>query len=396
MDAFTDFLGPLGQPLGLLSWAVGPVATVLILLLLLRWGVRWLRRMVLLALVLIIAAVLALNGPLFETALGLLLDRVGAEADVEIAFRSAEGNLLTGRAELRGVRVRRVDHPESVYDLTAATVDLDVAVASLVSGRPRFQHVAIDGLEGVYRRRAGPWVEGDGEEGTSADETGDEDEFTIDHLRVHDARVELVDASQGAESALALVVDELVAENVRGETALFDVLFRSHATGTVEGQRYRLSVREEGGVYTSTWQFEALPTDFLSHRLSPSLDRLSEGLVGLEVESAWTDEGDDALDMRWRLGLWTPEVDLSWARLSEAERVDAIFASPLEARLAVGAAIGLERFRHAPVLSATGLWDEVSRELAPSLSDGLPSGWHDAREGIGDVLENWINGVRLR
>jgi hypothetical protein len=243
-----------------------------------------------------LVALLLADTVFYEPLLRRTLAKVRAASGVAVEFESARGNWMTGSASLRGVTLRREDVARSAFDLRAREVEIDVALTSLWSGTARVQDLRIAGLTGSYRRSAVPQ---------------DRRDFLVDRLVLEDAALLLSEPPESSrEVSLPLRLERLEARSFRRSYAVFDLLFRSEAKGSIEGAPFEIRTALSPSGRASSWRATGLPAKFLADYVGEPFDWLREGRVDVAMDVAWNDLRGVDLETKWSVVLHdiAPEV----------------------------------------------------------------------------------------
>jgi len=232
-------------------------------------------------------AMILLNTVLFEPTLRHGLARAKEKSGVDVQFQSARGNFLSGKATLDGVTIRRQDATRSNIDLQIKQIEVDLVLKSLYGSRVRVNRLHLSGVEGTYQRSALKYPHRD---------------FEIEQLLLEKASLVLKEPdSDPPAPSIALTVDRLECRPLRGDSVLFDLLFRSTGQGTIVGAPFDIrSDRTEHGRITA-WKAQMLPVGFLSGYVGEPFDWLTAGTMDVDVIDTWSDGSSTEIDSRWKL-----------------------------------------------------------------------------------------------
>ena len=326
---------------------------------------RW-RRVRLTFLVLASLAVLAallLNTVLFEPALRWNLSRWKAKTGIDVAFQSATGNWLTGRAEFKNLTVRRAGDARTQFDLAAAVARVDVRMTSLLGREVSFESVEIAGLRGTFERPAPPGERPRGRE------------FTVDRLVISEASVLFRDRPVDEKPAeMKLTLERLECAPIRRRFAVFDALFRSNAKGTIDGAPF--TVRSEGGPggRSTFWHAENLPLRFLADYAGGGFAWFRSGRADFDVTDSWKDGEGREIDSHWKLHLKAPVAEVpatltGWRRPIATAVAAFVNRHPVNLPLEFDLKINRDEFDGAVSLEASGLLAAAGGAVAKRLAE---------------------------
>ena len=228
---------------------------------------------------------------LFDPILRYALDRVGAKAGVAIDYDSAEGLLLGGALEMRGIRlVREAEGLE--FDIAVDRAAVDLKVMGLIFGGLDFAFAEVEGVSG--RVVPPPPRENRPERAKKPARR-----FEVDRLTL--VGVDLEVAPRQGE-AYAMVIPRAEVAPLRSRMALFDLLFRSNMEAEIAGQRLSVSTREITADGRETaWRFEDVEAAKLGLLVPRApLTWFDGGTVSVRVDDAWS-LSDHWIDMDWSM-----------------------------------------------------------------------------------------------
>ncbi|MBE7458727.1 MAG: DUF748 domain-containing protein [Planctomycetia bacterium] len=201
--------------------------------------------------------------------------RACKKSGIEFTAGKVNGNLFTGSFLLEDVRLSRSAHEQSTFDLSIGRVWLDVSVTALLTGRVRFSHLHIDSVEGDYVRHQVPTV------------VPIRKQFEIDDLRLRDAVLAIRDETPASTPVTATVtVTDAAVAPLRSRYALFDILYHSQMSGTIDEGSFAIEQKRETGETLTSWRMEGVEISKLSPYLGKDLSIVS-GKADLCVEQRW-------------------------------------------------------------------------------------------------------------
>jgi len=298
----------------------------------------WSRRILVVGLGLLtftIGGLAVVNIWFLDDALRWALLRHEQRSGVAIGFTGVAGNLFTGTLHFDGLTVRKPGPAATNYDLRVETVNLDLRMRSALFGTVVIDELALRGIGGSVTRtpptvkRSGVTIKGYTIE-LGSDRHGIEIHhpprksgrpFTIARLIVERADIAIADvrtAADGDEVPLTyrLEINRLASAPLRRDSLLFDALYRTNASGRIDGAAFTLATGERSGGRWTTWDFSAVPAPMLA-MLGGPLRLITGGTCALRADDTWTDGADRRIDMRYRLLFTDLRVALpdSWTGL---------------------------------------------------------------------------------
>lgn len=181
------------------------------------------------------------------------LNRAEERTGIQFEIDSADGNLFTGSATIRNMRAKRLEHESSKFELAIATTELDIGLLGLLQGDVSFDSVRVDGVRGWYRRTA------------ASTDKPPRRAFTIDSLVAENVQLLITDETRDpALVDLPLVIDRSTTTPLRSHWAAYDVLFRTNATGSLDGRPLEITSARDGRDYQFRWDASRLPVRLLS------------------------------------------------------------------------------------------------------------------------------------
>ena len=273
-----------------------------------RWA-RWLMIASLGMLGLVVAAVLVIDIWFADDLLRWALAGQERRSGVHVESEKIAASLLRGRYELSGVRATRHDHPAGEIDLSARTVSVSVPFWSAWKRTVPIRSVRIDGLRGSYhlgRSEGKNASQADDEQGyrSSPDlERKPPRKFSIESLEVADVEVEVTDYTRRRPIALPITIGRMTSSPLRSNWALFDILFRSNADGTLMGRPFRITTGGDENGRETKWSISDLPVEALSAMIGGPFSLITEGRCDVRVTDRWQLTGDGLIEMDWKIVL---------------------------------------------------------------------------------------------
>lgn len=340
---------------------------------------------------LVLVGVLVVNLFFFEQAVQFVFDRVEQRKGITTSCETIDGSLITGRVQLGNCDIKRREHPVSTFDLQVAEIDLDLRIASMF-GTARLDSARVSGLAGAVftdRRKAADQPPRD----------RPRREFEIDELVVTDVRVAVTGInSSGDAFSVPMAMERLDSRPLRSKLLLFDVLFRSNASGSLAGAPFELASSGTAENRRTEWRATQVPVASLADAVGGALGWFSAGFVDVYVEDDWEATEATSLDLDWRLEF----SDLQVSPPPGTGRVARIASVPLtklinsydgSIPLEFGLDLEEDQFALRYSLSAAGVWLAIKEAVDGAWSrigfdtSKIAEKTESMREGMRDILD---------
>ncbi len=318
---------------------------------------------------LVFAAVCVANFVFFDDSVRYVLGKVESRTGIVTDCDDIDGSLLSGRVELRNCAINRSTDALSSFELEVAEVSIDLEISSLL-GTATLETARVAGLTGWVRadRRA------DEDPVTEEEAERPRRRFEVKDLQVFDASVELSGINpDGNTFNVPIEIERLEIQPLRSRLALFDVLFRSRASGTLGGAPFELeSVAIADGRRTE-WRAQNVPIASFGSMTGGVLSWFSSGFVDVYVDDEWQRGESTAIDMDWRLQFSGIEV----APPPGTGRVTRFVTAPLtryvnsfdgEFPLEFELVLNEGQFEYKSSLAAAGVWSAIGEAANNAMS----------------------------
>jgi len=244
---------------------------------------------------LVVATDLFFHEALVRAAVSQANKRPGLKVD----FESASGSFIRGTTTVRGLKVDYIGPGGGAARIAVGEVAVQYRVFDVLDDAPELIGATIDGLKGQWVR---------GEQSQAVKSVKEARHYTLGRLHIMESRVLLNDAPNGV--TLDVAVETLHTTPLRSTRAVFDLLYRSQATASINGKTVTLASYHDVDVILSKCVFEELPLELLRAHVSFPFKYLADGQIGLTLDQRWDDAQDDvSVDM---------DVDMSFANLTPA------------------------------------------------------------------------------
>lgn len=344
---------------------------------------------------LIFAMLFVVNTFYFADSVRLVFDALERRSGIETRCSEINGSVFSGKISLDECAVARAGHASADFQLELDSVDIDLQISSLL-GTAEVQTAQIAGLRGLVRRHEpAEQVDGGVEKPRRA--------FVIQDLTIEGVDVTLSGFNKdGGVFELPVQVNSATSAPLRSRLALFDVLFRSNATGAIAGAEFEIKTAGDSGGRQTVWRASDVPVASFGAMMGGVLSWFSDGVVDVYVEDRWRRGDRLEIDMDWRLGLRDVEVKApdsagAMTRLATGpivayvNRHDGDF--PFEFQLTLNE----DQFAYKSSLAAAGLWTVVGESLNNVLTE-LGIEMPESAEQTGEQLKQGARSLldRLR
>lgn len=335
---------------------------------------------------------------------------------IVITAEHISGNLFTGHFRADGVTVHRRDHPAGLIDLTIGRVETQIAVWRVLANPRVVESVTVTHVRGRFERGVcgvpptqKPWNNGGVEitvtkAGVTIDDRARRERraFRINSLNVRDSELVYTDHTRKTPLVIPITLTSLTAQPLRSDWAVFDVLFRSNATGTIAGSPLTIATSGDDLGRETQWHIDALPVAVLAGQIGGPFTLLSEGTADVHVVDQWQ-RSDDArvIVMDWSVVLHNVRAELP----ESPSPLMALLGEPVVAfindqsasiPLSFHVAIDENRFQGAASAEAAGMWQVIAETVAASLAEKLGIDIKGVKDvggmiwgGAKDVLDRW-------
>ena len=347
--------------------------------------------------VLILSALFVINKFYFVDSVRAVFSVLEQRSGIRTSCAEIDGDVFSGRIALGNCTIVRRGHAISELDLELDSVEFDLQLSSLF-GTAEVQTAHIRGLRGSVSRRQNP---------TDSDGNGTAEKprrsFEIQDLRIEDVEIDLSGVNKdGGRFELPVEVLSATSAPLRSRLALFDILFRSNATGEIAGAEFEIKTGGDSSGRQTTWRASAVPVASFGSVAGGVLSWFHDGVVDVYVVDKWRRDGQLEIDMDWTLGFRNIEVrapDTAGVvtRLATGPIVDYVNshdgAFPFEFQMVINE----NQFEYKSSLAAAGLWTAVG-ESVNNLLAGFGFDVADSAAETGDKLKEGAKSVldRLR
>ncbi|MFK8014762.1 MAG: hypothetical protein AB8G17_04935 [Gammaproteobacteria bacterium] len=310
--------------------------------------------------VLIFLTIFIVNQFFFSDAVRRVLTTVENRSGISTACRDIDGSLFFGKIDLRDCSIRRSTHDASTFDLTVTHLFVDVSLLSLI-GTTDIESVNVAGVNGWATRHRPASSEPESDEHKIKPRRA----FDIEQLDVSDINLTITGTNPDDNPfEIQIVVDELHSSPLRSGLALFDILFRSNARGSIAGAPFDISTQRLPEGRTTAWRAQNVPVASLGALTGGPLSWFSDGVVDVNVDDQWQRDGALDIALKWQLNFHDVAVNPppgsgAFTRLASKPVTAYINRLDGEFPLAFEMVINEDQFEYASSAAAAGLWSAV-------------------------------------
>lgn len=355
-----------------------------------RWF-RWLTVVVLSLTGMLVITLTVINIWFLDDVVRSLLHRQHQRTGIVITAEHISGNLFTGRFQAEGVTVLRRDHPAGLIDLTIGRVETQIAVWRVLANPRVVESLSITQVRGQFERgvpgtrpETKPWTIGGVEIIIAKDAITIDDRkrrerrlFRVNTLDLRDVDIVYADHTRKTSLVVPVTLTALTAAPLRSDWAVFDVLFRSNASGTIAGSPLTITTSGDDLGRETQWHIDALPVAVLAAQIGGPFSLLLEGTADVRVVDRWQRSDDDrVIVMDWSLMLH----DVHAAMPDSPSPLMMLFGKPAVAYLngqsasiplSFQGAIDEQRFHGVTSAEAAGMWQVIADSVVATLGEQL-------------------------
>ena len=348
-----------------------------------------------------------------------LFNRQHERTGIAITTKTIDGNLFTGKFTASDIVVKRDHHPAGLIDLSVAQVTFSMPVWRVFSSVITVDSITVDDVQGKFERGiagqastrkqkddSGIAIVDDAEKTslTVKNENKNRREFQVTALTISNVNVIYLDHTRKHPLSIPVTVEKLTANPLRSRWAIFDVLFRANANGTIAGRPFCIATTGDDLQRSTTWTANDLPIALMANHIGGPFTLLHDGTCDVRVTDRWQMFNDQRIIvMDWSLILnhvtaAVPESTNKTMALFEKPLVAFINAKGDRVPLSFTVSIDENRFDGTASAESAGLWKVVSDSLAATFGKKLgiePETIKDLKEKAfdkaKDVLEKWRN-----
>ena len=310
----------------------------------------------------ILGALFVVNKFYFAESVRMVFGALEGRAGIETQCSEISGSVFSGQITLGKCKIDRTDHSSSDFQLELDSVDFDLQLSSLL-GTAEVQTGHISGLRGsVIRHQAQRDVDNDTVEKPRR-------AFVIQDLKIEDVAINLSGFNKdGGKFELPVHVTSATSAPLRSRLALFDILFRSNATGDIAGAEFEIETGGDSAGRQTIWRASDVPVANFGEMAGGALSWFHDGVVDVYVEDNWRRDGQLEIDMDWRLGFRDIEVQAPatagvMTRVATGPIVDYVNSREGEFPFEFQMVINESQFEYKSSLAAAGLWTAVGESV---------------------------------
>lgn len=311
-------------------------------------------------------------------------------AGIETRCEQIDGSVFAGQLSLNTCRIVRSGHPSTNFDLELDDVRLDLKVTSLF-GTAEIETAYVSGLTGTVDK---PRLQDTSS--SNADAEKPRRPFVIQDLRIQDITIDLSGYNKdGGRFELPVTIDSASSAPLRSKLALFDILFRSNASGTIAGAEFEIKTSGESIGRKTVWRAADVPVAQFGAMTGGVLSWFHTGVVDLHVEDQWSRDGQLDIEMDWKLGfrdikVKAPETAGVVTKLAAGPITDYVNSQGGEFPFEFQMTVNEDQFEYKSSLVAAGLWTAVG----DSIKNVLKGFGHDLKATGAETGEKLKEGAK--
>lgn len=343
----------------------------------------------------IFSALVVVNRFYFEDSVRMVFGTLERRTGIETECSDISGSVFSGRIKLGDCTIARTGHSSSDFQLELDSIDLDLRLSSLL-GTADVQTAYVAGLRGLVQRHESQGVTDDAVEKPRRS-------FVIQYLRIEGVDISLSGFNKdGGEFKLPVQVVSATSSPLRSRLALFDILFRSNATGTVAGAEFEIRTGGDTGGRQTVWRSSDIPVASFGAMTGGVFSWFNDGIVDVYVEDNWRRGDQLEIDMDWRLGFRDVEVQAPdsagvMTRLAAGPIVDYVNSHDGDFPFEFQMTINENQFEYKSSLAAAGLWTAVGESVNNVLAGfgiEMPGSAEDTGEQLKEGAKSLLDGLR--
>ncbi len=317
---------------------------------------------------LVLSALIVVNTFYFDGAVRYVFGTVENRTGIVVNCQSIEGSVCSGNVSLGDCTIRRAPHASSTFDLQVDEVFLDLRVTSLL-GTAKIDVARVAGLEGsIANDRSSPSKQASDERVVKPRRA-----FEIGDLDVSNVSITMSGKNpDGNAFELPVKIERIKSSPLRSRLALFDIMFRSNAAGSIAGAPFEIATSTIQDGRETIWRASKVPVASFGGLTGGLLSWFESGYVDVYVDDQWQISDALSIDMDWRLEfseiiVAAPPGTRALARLTTepltryVNGLDGQF--PFEFQMVVNE----NQFEFKSSLAAAGLWSAFGESVNKTL-----------------------------
>lgn len=348
----------------------------------------WLRKLnivLITLLAILVTSAFVINHFFFEPATRFVLAQVKSRTNIEVTFSEAEGNLLSGRILLKEAKIKREGSDQSNFNIKAGEFYIDMDMWSVFSSQKRIEEFRMKDAQGSFTRIK------------KVDRIKTR-EFVIEDLKIENLELEFSTITEAGTSQnndkgflakkiaekknkffnrssgekgnpinALIKIEKLHSHPLHSKLAVFDVLFRSNITGTINGHPLIIKTRDSNWQRETTWQAKIEPLDIAAVNIGGPLKYISGGSLEVNVVDRWDIEDQTIIHMDWKVMFKnievTPPEDLGPVSRRISDKIVAFLEEHKELSFQFELDIYEDGFLFSGSISGLEMWKEVGNIL---------------------------------
>jgi hypothetical protein len=278
------------------------------------------------SLIIIIAATLLIDRYYFEPFMRWTAGQVGKWRDISVDFDQVSGSLWKGRLAFGNFSATRHGHPINDFSVSAKAIEMQLSEDTLSRGRGiYFDIISVDTVRGRWEQKYKK----------AANTTRAKRKFTIHELRVHDVRLEYVNALEETPLTAQIHIEDIDVVGLRSDYLWFNLLFTNQMKGSVNDTSFEIGLKAEADEgflgFKSLWQCEKMPIGLLAAFFDQPFNWFDQGWVDIKVVNSVFLDAPNKVFGGLPIG-----VEMDWSLVFKDHHAKVPANAPLTTKMAAG------------------------------------------------------------
>lgn len=341
---------------------------------------------------LLVAGLLVLNVFFLEATIRFAADKAEEHTGIQIDYEFNEGNLFTGYFAFGSVYIENTSQEAGKLKAEINSIEANLPITRLILGSREVESLEVSDAQIEYHlakktesetsaRRfeigASVTLEGkpvDGVAVTKRPSLLNTPSYRINELKLDQISVNVVDESSAEPTAYNIEIERCHASPLRSHFAIFDILFRTNLTATLNGSVLEILNTETNGIRTTKWATQDVPAEILASLVGGPFSLFESGSVDFEIHDEWEVKNIENISMEWTIRVRDARATLPegvpsmlqpvaqvWVNNINSNQQDWEFGFELE--------LSEDRFHGASSLNATQIWKDSVPVVLKQIAD---------------------------
>lgn len=233
-------------------------------------------------------------------------NKIGVNHGIDIQIGQTDGNLFVGKLTLTDLQISGSTESGEAWIGSAGHAKVQLDLLRILGNRTWLRDFQLGDCDiNVTTPSPGTYDPGSILTRGRSAETPDYREkrrFGIRNLEIDNLSITLNRAD--ADKPTKFVVDRFRGNDIKSEFALFQVFFRSNASGSLNDTPWSIKTAATSDLgRTTEWQFRDVPAETAAHLLGGPILWLQRGRIDIEVIDEWSIGDGPEIDFDWRFVL---------------------------------------------------------------------------------------------